>query len=63
MARLGSMTDDKKWQASCDARTLREAEEIKANAARTRAAKAHIASEMKSMAKVVAKPTARRGGK
>jgi len=55
---------DKDWQASCDMRTLREAEEIKKSAARHAAARKAAAQEMKSLEKVVApakKPTMKRG--
>lgn len=49
---------DKDYQARCDAHTLREAEEIKASAARHRAAQAHAKDEMKKLEKVI-KPAPR----
>jgi len=53
---------DKSLQAQCDARTLRSAEEIKANASRHRAAQAHAKKEIKQLEKV-AKPVGRRPAK
>lgn len=43
---------DKKWQAECDVHTLMLAQEIKADAARMRAAKAAAQEQAKQAAKV-----------
>lgn len=45
---------DSKWQAECDARTLRDAEEIKADAKRVDAAK-KVAEEQIAALKAVAR--------
>ena len=62
MARNSAIGMDKAYQARCDAHTLREAEEIKASAARHRAAQAHAKDEIKKLEKVAAKkPAVKRG--
>lgn len=47
--------EDKKWRAEQDLRTLREAKEIQASAARTRAAQAVARKDMKAL-NAIAKP-------
>ena len=54
---------DKSLQAQCDARTLRSAEEIKANASRHRAAQAHAKKEIKQLEKVAKPASTRRAAK
>lgn len=53
MARVTMIGMGKDFQARHDAHVLREAEEIKANATRHRAAKTHVQKEIKNMEKVV----------
>ncbi len=57
--RITAALEDKKWQAECDARTLAEAEAIKKDAARLKAAakaaegmKDEKMDEAKAMAKI-----------
>ncbi len=45
--------EDRKWRAKCDAETLRQAEEIRRDAARVRAAKSHLRQELTAVAKVL----------
>jgi hypothetical protein len=49
------MSNDKKWQAECDMRTLREAEQIMADSKRVTAAKAEAARQIKDLQKVTSK--------
>lgn len=56
MARRGTAVlgaDDAKWRAECDMRTLREAEQIKADAKRAAAARAAAEKEIEAMKTVV----------
>lgn len=52
--------EDKKWQAESDVRTLMQAREIQADAARMRAAKAAAERQAKEAAKVAKAMPARR---
>ncbi len=52
--------DDKAWQAQQDMRVLREAEEIKADAKRSAAAKSIAQKHLKQLSEVVAKKPATR---
>jgi hypothetical protein len=49
------MSEDKKWRAECDMRTLREAEQIMADSKRVAAAKAEAARQIKDLQKVTSK--------
>lgn len=51
-AAIGMNKPDKKWQAECDLRTLIQAKEIQANAARMKAAQAAAKEEAKKAAQV-----------
>ncbi len=44
---------DRKWRARCDADTLRQAEEIRRDTSRLRAAKSHLRTEVKAAEKVI----------
>jgi hypothetical protein len=49
--------DEKKWQRERDLRTLREAEELKADKGRLDGAKAEAKAQMDALAKVYNNPT------
>lgn len=64
--RLGSSkitADDKEWQAKCDMRALREAEEIMKNSKRAAAARAAAEKEIKELQAVAAKKRSTRNTK
>ena len=54
-----SAAEQRRWQAEDDLRTLRRAEEIRADAARVRQAQRIATQEMKALERVAGKPAAR----
>jgi hypothetical protein len=57
--KTGMLSMDKDWQAESDLRTIRQAEEIKANTARMAAVKKMAQKEQSALQTIVGKATAR----
>jgi len=52
VAMPGMSASDKRWRAESDLRTLRDAEEVKADSSRMHAAKAEAKKQMQALSKV-----------